>query len=296
MESYMAHLNTITIGDGSSFVELSDEDLARLFSVSTMGWRAVEITSRLANFGTLSCEALLKHSPTLQSLVLVRSASPLDIDLKQILRTCPHLRTLATLANGFGSHSDILSIDALDFIDLEPNSNSLRSWPCESSLKDLRIRIANVPCSETYYTEADEDVHRCQNQAIQRQVYERLARFVNLEALWLGSRFCEECHGVKYVTRTMDLQSNCLDMSLDSGLGQLNGLKRLRLLDISFMSLKVGPMEAQWMADHWPKLRTIRGLCDKSDREVLGWFQANCPRIIVSRIPKRVTKLKSGSL
>ncbi|KAF9079418.1 hypothetical protein BGX23_004145, partial [Mortierella sp. AD031] len=99
---------------------------------------------------------------------------------------------------------------------------------------------------------------------LQKRIYERLSRFINLEELCLG-------HGAKENRRLShsddaidgeDYQYECLEMTLESGLDQLKGLKNLRVLDVRMMAQRIGLKEVQWMTQYWPRLREIRGLWD----------------------------------
>ncbi|KAG0049617.1 hypothetical protein BGZ83_005542 [Gryganskiella cystojenkinii] len=53
---------------------------------------------------------------------------------------------------------------------------------------------------------------------------------------------------------------DCLSFSLESGLELLNGMKELRVLDVSWTAHRIGVKELEWMHIHWPKLRRIDGL------------------------------------
>ncbi|KAF8979211.1 hypothetical protein CPC16_011837 [Podila verticillata] len=55
-------------------------------------------------------------------------------------------------------------------------------------------------------------------------------------------------------------QLNCLEMSLESGLSALEGLKKLRVLDVRRMAHRVGVQELDWMQENWPRLEAVRGL------------------------------------
>jgi hypothetical protein len=114
---------------------------------------------------------------------------------------------------------------------------------------------------------------------IQHRVYQRLSTFVNLEVLWLGSNSYFEDPLVP-VKKVPNQQYECLEMSLESGLDQLEGLRQLRVLNISLMATRIGQKEAQWMTEHWPRLHEIRGLENRDDaRKARQWIKGNCLRI-----------------
>jgi hypothetical protein len=109
---------------------------------------------------------------------------------------------------------------------------------------------------------------------LQHRVYERLSRLVNLEVLWLGHNPYDSS-AFQYSD-----QFECLEMSLESGLDQLEGLKRLQVLNVSLMATRIARKEAQWMAEQWPKLRKIHGLEDRGEsRKAREWFTRNRPLI-----------------
>ncbi|KAF9191011.1 hypothetical protein BGZ50_009706 [Haplosporangium sp. Z 11] len=248
---------------------LEDQDLACVLASCRAGLKALEITCEV-KFGELSCAALLKHSATLERFTLNLWPSRRSELLKRILSSCPKLHTFATLDNKQKMLSLIPSITADDFIDFDQESNTLKPWPCESTLKVLKVKITKAPRPEPGAQATDIP----EEELIQRQICERLSRFANLEELWLGhlayeageidddwdskyqdlfdrmeAEICAEDKG--------DHQYYCPQMSLDSGLEQLETLKELRRLNVSLMATKIGPKEAEWMKEHWPKLREL---------------------------------------
>jgi len=57
-------------------------------------------------------------------------------------------------------------------------------------------------------------------------------------------------------------QLNCLEMSLESGLGLLSGLEEMRGLDVVRMAHRIGVPKLEWTRKHWPKLERVVGLFD----------------------------------
>jgi len=79
---------------------------------------------------------------------------------------------------------------------------------------------------------------------------------------------------------TVAIQYECPEMSLESGLDQLEVLKRLHVPSVSLMATRIGKKEAQWMAEQWPMLSEIRGLEYRGDAmKARWWFNWNCPLI-----------------
>lgn len=60
-------------------------------------------------------------------------------------------------------------------------------------------------------------------------------------------------------------QYDCLEFSLESGLGILAGLKELRVLDEKSTAHRIGIAELEWMRMNWPKLKTIEGLLSRRE-------------------------------
>ncbi|GJJ70348.1 hypothetical protein EMPS_02697 [Entomortierella parvispora] len=77
-----------------------------------------------------------------------------------------------------------------------------------------------------------------------------------------------------------DAQSNCLLMSLESGLDEMAELQALRVLDISFMDHEIGLPELQWMMEHWTSLKSVPGLMrDDWTDELDDWLRINAPHV-----------------
>ncbi|KAF9104670.1 hypothetical protein BGX27_009997 [Mortierella sp. AM989] len=269
----------------SSF--LSDIQFADIISVSQVGWKVVNIDYWL-QFESLSCEALLKHSKTLEVLHMTwwESLSTSKY-LLQILSSCHKLHTFSTLERHKDDSRLITYLEANEFIQSDDRSDdTIIPWPCESSLKIFKARIIDIPrpdlvvfvngrpipfgLNETYAGEG---------RYLQQQVYRRLATFVHLEELCLGGTFHEDRPFFQY---------NCLEMTLESGLGLLEGLKELRKLEITYMQQCIGVKDVQWMVQHWPKLRVVKGLYDQDDNlEAATWLKDHYPGIEVEVFHKK---------
>ncbi|KAF9949708.1 hypothetical protein BGZ65_007116 [Modicella reniformis] len=256
IEAHMSSISVICINITSN---LNDNHLASLLSASRVGWKSVEINSSV-NLGELSLEVLIKHTSTLKCLRLPRCLEVEGALLKRILPSCDKLEAFVVLVEPqmLSMLDAIPTIDAQDFIDLETDSDSLTPWPCEDTLKVLSLEISA-------------DSHPFKGQS---QIYKRLARFVNLEKLLMRCLFDE------YETNGSTILYECLEMSLESGLSRLEGLKKIRVLSVGSL-MKVGEREAQWMRDNWPKLREVRGLDKENKMQAQAgmWFLMNCPHM-----------------
>ncbi|KAK3811106.1 MAG: hypothetical protein J3Q66DRAFT_372790 [Benniella sp.] len=244
---------------------LPDDDTAALLSSSHHGWKEISLCNPGANGGPAT-EALMQQCPVLEKLVVDRCDHFSSHDAVQVLASSPNLHTFLDVTERMFRTT---RINATLFADRDLNSGSLRAWYCEGSLTTLRVRITGVPRPDLEKCQVQER-YLGEGRGIQSQVYERLARLTRLESLWLGNTPC-----------LVD-QFDCLDMSLESGLYKLSGLKSLKELGLISMVLKIGVKEVQWMADSWPQLRAIsiawRGY-NSSYEETMRWLQQNHPKI-----------------
>ncbi|KAF9345135.1 hypothetical protein BGX26_003489 [Mortierella sp. AD094] len=88
-----------------------------------------------------------------------------------------------------------------------------------------------------------------------QNVYQQLGRLTKLQHLrleWWTEKKYESCAN--------------MDMSIESGLEHLEGLKELRVLDVSCIKqVNVQQREVEWMAENWPRIRKIKGLLEKEN-------------------------------
>ncbi|KAG0226280.1 hypothetical protein BGX31_007363, partial [Mortierella sp. GBA43] len=267
MLNHMPRLNDITFagGDDVEFY-LNDNEVARLLSGSRTGWKRVIMLNSTCEKAAM--DTLANHFSTLEELNL--DGCSIDaIDLVRVLRSCRRLRRMTNtntyLLRQIGSHC----IDANAFVDRDPETGKLVIWACEASLKCLKVQIAGIPRPDLANSSAGE-AYSGQGHEIQRQVYDRFARLTNLETLWLGNQLHYE------------VQEQCLEMSLESGLHKLSGLKKLRKVSFSGMRTNIGVAEVQWMTEHWPGLRALYGIGNgEDDKRAMEWLQKHYPRILV---------------
>ncbi|KAF9971916.1 hypothetical protein BGZ73_005026, partial [Actinomortierella ambigua] len=113
-------------------------------------------------------------------------------------------------------------------------------------LQDLCLKI-HVP--RVNNESSSNSTEHQSSRSIQRLVLRRLGQQKHLSRLILGGTVMAP------LTRMAQHQSNCLELTLESGLDELAGLKALEILDIGGMDHRVGVPELEWMIDNWPKLR-----------------------------------------
>jgi hypothetical protein len=162
-------------------------------------------------------------------------------------------------ADSFFNRGHRPQIDAKDFMDVDPDNHSLRPWQCEKSLKTLKVTLVGVPRPDLMGDDVVFEAYPGQARETHDQIYDRLARLASLEVLALEGNHYHHMSG-------------CLEMSLESGLDKLSGLKLLRELDTNGLRTKIGVKEVQWMTEHWPRLRVVRGLGANED-EAAEWLE-----------------------
>ncbi|KAK3811087.1 MAG: hypothetical protein J3Q66DRAFT_390971 [Benniella sp.] len=143
--------------------------------------------------------------------------------------------------------------NGMAFIDLDPDTGLLKPWLCERSLEVIEVKIAPIPGPDSENKSAVAEAYPGQGREIQNQVYDRIARLIHLDTLMLGYRF----HASQYPGYRPEMS---LEMSLESGLDKLSGLKSLKELSLEGLATKIGTQEVQWMLENWPKLRNVWGL------------------------------------
>ncbi|KAG0273513.1 hypothetical protein BGZ95_010677 [Linnemannia exigua] len=148
--------------------------------------------------------------PRLQSIHIAIYGAGLpeggDADIAEMLKAgSSGWRTLEEDTYEFHEKSNISAQDLIDLdtpLDFLKSANPpavsppLKSWKCESTLKVFRVMVTGIPrpdVRELYFlgTIPDRNVllesYPGQSLDLQRRVYERLARFTNLERLELGN-------------------------------------------------------------------------------------------------------------
>ncbi|KAF9923743.1 hypothetical protein FBU30_006203 [Linnemannia zychae] len=271
---------------------------ARLYSdlitSNRTGWRFLDLPPLLS----IAATALVSHClSTLEHLYIMGLSS---VHMRQILSSSPKLVSFVTLQDWAPSEApgpEEGQMSAVDFIDLDPVTERPRIWQCESTLKTLAVKITGIPrpdVSKTFHgflrqRNVVKEAFPGQGVKLQCLVYERLARFTQLEELELGNedrtkenleQYVNTADGCVQVYNDTRFQYECVDLSLVHGLGQLSSLRKLRLFNFMRMATTVGIEEIQWMVEHWPKLERINGLDSwNSERKAARWLAKERPLI-----------------
>jgi len=276
MLEHMPNLNEITVGDGTYHgTTIKPERVASLLSGSRNGWKVIDLKLPVNFFDEVD-DTIQKHSPTLEVLRIACFGISGD-KFVEVFSSSPHLHTFHGIAERTEVKSNL-------FIDQDPDTGVLKTWSCEASLKVLKIVIGDIPRSGLEGT--IKETHPGQGREIQGLVYDRLARLTNLETLSLGDTPEEDFYRRERSARD---QPDCLEMSLESGLHKLSELTKLKELNVLGMKTKIGIKEIQWMTEHWPKLRVLRGLDESDDagKQVVQWIQEHHPEIDLMRAHHR---------
>ncbi|KAF9146646.1 hypothetical protein BGX30_011838 [Mortierella sp. GBA39] len=257
--------------------------LASVLSAGRAGWRSLS----LPICGRASADALVKHCSTLEELQLQRMDGVTGQHLYQILSTSPWLVKFdVEVVQG-----TLARISAEDFIDLDPFTDAPTPWPCESSLRVFRARIGGISRpAGTPSPRAPQEPAMVQEQDHQSKIYARLARFTHLERLELGTQGVwnydyddNNTSPYQEVKDNRGYHLDCLSMTLDSGLKTLEGLKKMREVNVTSMATKIGVREIHWMTKSWPRLEAVKGLknYDSSmpEDKAARWLRGNHPHI-----------------
>jgi hypothetical protein len=271
---YMPNVGKLQLGSfGMCTPTLTDDDFAAILSGSSKGLKVVK-ARRSVKFGARTVEALGKHFSTLEELDLELSGDHcVSNGPLHVLSSGCNLQTLTTL-EGCCFIETYPRMDATVFIDQDPATGVLRPWPCEASLKVLSAKITGIPRPDLPGHETVKETYPGQGREMQSKVYDRLARLTHLEILCLGRRPFSRFDSI------YEDEDNfaCLELSLESGLWKLEGLKLLKELDVSRLMTKIGRIEVQWMIEHWPRLQAIHGL-ERASEDAIAWLREHCPHV-----------------
>ncbi|KAG0353085.1 hypothetical protein BG005_007568 [Podila minutissima] len=181
---------------------------------------------------------LQQHCSTLEKLAI----SEITI-LFDLLASCPRLQVLKSygpVERWPGKPVAFITVQQL--IDWDEDTDEYRPWPCEGTLQTLNIILAGLNPNENEWV-------------LHSKLYGRLARLTQLREL--------------RVEVVKEPQMKGLAMSLEFGLAQLSGLKKMEVLNMCVFTHCPKRKDLEWMVKNWPRLRQIQGLEYKEDK----WFR-----------------------
>ncbi|KAF9959990.1 hypothetical protein BGZ65_012877 [Modicella reniformis] len=247
------------------FPKLAELDLRFIEEMSGRQWENIVLGMKdriksfsLAAFNTSSTmmfsQIMTNHwSHTLETLK-IEPDNITSEDIQRILTSCAKLKkfyclcpwlimTIRTLRN----NQEIPGLKTIVRGDSTTRNDEMPDWVC-LDLEELKLTFSDAR-SITAEEPALLQQELWTAQGIKR-VYQQLGRLSKLEELTIG--WCSDS--------TFSQRAN-LDMTLNSGLDQMKGLKSMKMIDISFIAkVNSGMQEAEWMLENWPSLRSISGL------------------------------------
>ncbi|KAG0241083.1 hypothetical protein B0O80DRAFT_451386 [Mortierella sp. GBAus27b] len=275
MLAHMPKLNEITIGSihGRDSSTIKEDRVASLLSGSRNGWKSVRLAGA-SRLGKYALEALAKHFSTLEVVHIDHVCIDSSNELAYIPSSCPNLHTFYYYREYGGFPVEV-------FLDKDPNTGTLKSWACEKTLKTFGATIDGIPRPGEERAYRAEEAYPGQGREKQGQVYDRIARFTNLEVLSLGN--LPRPPGVKSWGQA-NRETYCMEMSLESGLDKLSELNSMQELNVEGLKTRIGLQEVQWMTTHWPRLRALYGLDKEGDsKEAVEWLETHHPEIQLLR-------------
>ncbi|KAI7826111.1 hypothetical protein BC939DRAFT_502061 [Gamsiella multidivaricata] len=249
-------------------------------------WRTIVLRG-FYHFNSTCMETLLEKAATVEVLDLGIHAGALrSEEIQQFLMIAPRLR--------------ILSGEGLYFL---ARFAVQQPWACVETLEMFRcqilleaplidssiepIRLANPDEAE------QEDVAVPSPEELQRRVMEQLGRCYQLQELdlshWTPDNYeirgpyglVRSTPGIMAMTHndyvsvnanvrlpwTMKCQSQCLKFTFETGLQELEGLKKLRKVNLTGLRHRISVDELKWMREAWPQLEQFEGLISDGEKK-----------------------------
>ncbi|KAG0345281.1 hypothetical protein BG004_003817 [Podila humilis] len=226
----------------------------------------------------LTIDAIIEHCPEIKTLrhatdpIQLAIREPTPQNLHRLLETCVHLTVLDLIR---------FKIKISNFR-LHINNNP---WVCHG-LEVFRCQIRGVPVSFGFGGfgggGGGGGTERRASLGLQKKLFRQLGQLKRLRVLDFG--YEERFHSViinravqKYDidTGTTTIEpgwkevtvekkplgfEDTLQLTLESGLDQLESLKELRIFGFESLMHEIGEKELEWMVRSWPKLEVMRGL------------------------------------
>ncbi|KAF9388901.1 hypothetical protein CPB97_000188 [Podila verticillata] len=260
----MARLETHHFYEG---VYATDQDIADMVS-SSPHWTHIDI-SGCDSTGFSTAAAIADHCANLGALDLSVCDFLSSQDLQLILSKAEKLRVFEASRNLSESQaSRSPSLSAQDLVETEWATSSLEVFRCPINVSRPDF---HVPLKHHDSAWRSASLLACHE--LQRKTYRHLAQQTQLK---------EPAPGKGWNVDRED--ENCLwyglELSLSSGLDELKDLKCLESLDVRLMNHNIGAMELEWMANNWPNLKHVYGICQRGkdrDLSMMHWLWNNSP-------------------
>ncbi|KAG0048148.1 hypothetical protein BGZ83_006845 [Gryganskiella cystojenkinii] len=246
---------------GDGLESCKDTLQARIISVNSGSWKTLS-----GMFGPLAMAAILEPK-TLSSLENVRfqyCSAFSSASIQKLLCSAPKLKRFDNYPEfPTWEEKKALALMAKDIIESSENWCLIGGIP----RPELEFRTNGRPLHDDPLN--DPDLHSImESQMIQRQVLSQLGRLTQLKEITLGLDTLDTDTGnhdlhilegenegayFDYADFQFQRQYTCLELSLESGLDRLQGLKNLRRLHVENMAVEIeGPQEKEWIKTHWP--------------------------------------------
>ncbi|KAF9953505.1 hypothetical protein BGZ72_005361 [Mortierella alpina] len=223
-----------------AYLKIQDQEIAMLLSHLP---NLTDLDAQWTKFAGRSLEYVVGQESRLreqlQSLDLTAAKKADSALIQTLLCACSGLRRFRAT-----------SINATDMVFGVSGkaTETLDSWAC-LRLLELQLSVVGIAAAD---------------RGLQRGVYNQLSKLRELRVLGLGG------HSLSTWFRIATLE-----LSLDSGLGQLTELTELRVFNFSYMCHDLGMEEVEYMMRHWKNLRTVVGTIHgyrdaRRDKEVSG--------------------------
>ncbi|KAF9146665.1 hypothetical protein BGX30_011857 [Mortierella sp. GBA39] len=241
------------------------------------------ISFKIFQLYPITANAFSTHYPNLEILEgrRIRGVRPAVNPLNVLLQTCSNFKGFV----GLKTH-----VDARDILQQRwASCESLEVPPCQTSsfgrlTKDEKELYDAIPESklqkEQHHMLLEEEIQVVEklerSRELQGKVCTRLGELTHLKELDLGYLLDNSNNqtATQYVgnygqpaqqrvgrnTSNHGPVQDTLELTLDSGLRHLAGLKYLEVFGFEGMNHGIGEVELRWMVSNWPKIRMLRGL------------------------------------
>lgn len=269
------HLKDLTIVAGEESEWETDGDIAHTISTALSSitgesfrevWNKINIQRDCSSSMKATAEAIGRTCQKDLVTLRIKNASTMEsTDVQLILSQASALREFSSARSP--------KLVARDMV--------AKPWACQW-LTTLCVQICGIPRPDLEMDEKGRVLNAVDRRVgrgcflgqkdIQRKVYQQLGVLVCLETLNVSCVYREGSRDIYPLDNNQGeplfnsgLQTDCLDWTLESGLGQLVSLKELREVDVRMTWHRIGVRELEWMVRQLPRLNVLRGLNPTAD-------------------------------
>jgi hypothetical protein len=219
-------------------------------------------------------------SQTLESLKIHNAELVSSSDIQLVLTTCPKLRRLDCFCYWppWTSHplqdglNTFPGLKVKTYGESSTSGDGMMDWVC---LELEKLKLAFTDGRSVFTIEPMRSEQEQQVAEGIKRVYQQIGRLERLKKLTLG-----------WYSSTKFSEKANLDMSMQSGMGYMEKLKVLSMVDVNYIAkVNIGMEEVQWILDKWPMLKTIRGLKYRYCEQIDGGEEPNYAEVLKSKRP-----------